>query len=163
MVLDPHLFDMPKWVFTILCFGHFPGEFLVGVECFSGLRIKWKRTRCGVTRDEWNVVSMTRGWNVKESRAVRLKVGLWRRKRPKWRRAFHKIYFPSFSDNKQNKQSVVELVCLVHMMDILESFFRKVNWKSSNNCFSMDFIPKRSVPEQECNSPPKHNPRFMSM
>ena len=75
------VYNNHKRVFTILCFGHFPVEFRVWIECFfiyfSGLRIKWKQTRCGgVTRDEWNVVSMTRGWNVKESRAVRLKVGL---------------------------------------------------------------------------------------
>jgi hypothetical protein len=82
----------------------------------------------GVTRDEWNVVAMTRGWNVKESRAVRLKVGLWRRKRPKWRRSAPSIlkwiFRFHFKTTKPNKQSVVEPVGLrlLHVTDLFLYF-----------------------------------------
>lgn len=82
LLLDPHLFIIITNEFSrSFVSAIFQLNFAFGLNVcffyFSGLRIKWKQTRCGgVTRDEWNVVSMTRGWNVKESRAVCLKVGL---------------------------------------------------------------------------------------
>ena len=82
VVVGPHLFIIGTNEFSrSFVSAIFQLNFAFGLNVcffyFSGLRIKWKQTRCGgVTRDEWNVVSMTRGWNVKESRAVRLKVGL---------------------------------------------------------------------------------------
>lgn len=109
-------------------------DFAFGIECFSD-SVLWSKNKMktdqmcgGVTRDEWNVVAMTRGWNVKESRAVRLKVGLWRRKRPKWRRSAPSIlkwiFRFHFKTTKPNKQSVVEPVGLrlLHVTDLFLYF-----------------------------------------
>lgn len=60
---DPHLlFNIPKWVLTILCFSAIsPGRFRVWDWMFFwqcvGLRIKWKRTRCVVVSRGMNGMS----------------------------------------------------------------------------------------------------------
>lgn len=101
----------------------------------------------GVTRDEWNVVAMTRGWNVKESRAVRLKVGLWRRKRPKWRRSAPSIlkwiFRFHFKTTKPNKQSVVEPVGLrlLHVTDLFLYFSAFRPFQSFNSIEHPTAIP----------------------
>jgi hypothetical protein len=98
-----------------LFFGHFSwsisrlGLNVFLTVCWSKNKMKTDQMCGGVTRDEWNVVAMTRGWNVKESRAVRLKVGLWRRKRPKWRRSAPSILkwiFRFHFKNNQTKQTI---------------------------------------------------------
>lgn len=142
---DPLFFGHLSWSISRL------GLNVFLTVCWSKNKMKTDQMCGGVTRDEWNVVAMTRGWNVKESRAVRLKVGLWRRKRPKWRRSalapsiLKWIFRFHFKTTKPNKQSVVEPVGLrlLHVTEPLSLFFGfspisefQFNWASNSNSVS---------------------------